>query len=71
MKEAEALLREALQTCQEKLSSDHLSTLTTMHNLAPLLTEHGRHREAEPLYREFLQKGRERLGSDHPETLAP
>jgi len=52
--EAEAVLREALATCQRLLGPDHATTTMQMNNLAGLLLDNGRLDEAESTFKVAL-----------------
>ncbi|MCZ6690273.1 MAG: serine/threonine-protein kinase [Planctomycetota bacterium] len=68
--EAEALVREALETHRSHLGEMHPLTLTSMNNLAVEWMTLGKLEEAEALLRQSLAGRREVLGHEHPETLA-
>lgn len=67
----------ALQTAEEShalsaatLGSDHIDTLTAMHDLASAYYDAGRMPEAIELFQKTLNIRTAKLGSEHPDTLA-
>jgi len=69
LKEAERMLRQALDETRQQLGSSHPDTLTSITDLALLLEAQGKLAEAEPLLREALHGTRQQLGNLHPNTL--
>lgn len=65
-REAEPLLRRALQMDETIFGSDHPRVATTLNNLATLLKDTNRLTEAEPLLRRALLIDETCLGLDHP-----
>jgi tetratricopeptide (TPR) repeat protein len=68
--EAEKLEREELDISRRVLGPEHKGTLTSMDNLAIVLSREGRNAEAEKLEREALDISRRVLGAEHPQTAA-
>jgi tetratricopeptide (TPR) repeat protein len=66
LKNAEPLLRDALQMRRNLLGDQHVDVATSMSNLGGLLVEKRELQEAEQLYRRALEIVREQLGEDHP-----
>lgn len=62
----QALLRQARAST---LGEQHPSTLTSMNNLALVLSEQGQYSEAEALHRQTLELYKRVLGEQHPSTL--
>jgi tetratricopeptide (TPR) repeat protein len=62
----QALLRQARAST---LGEQHPSTLTSMKNLALVLSEQGQYIEAEALHRQTLELYKRVLGEQHPSTL--
>ena len=56
LREAEPLLREALEKRRRVLGEEHPSTLRSINSLGVLLQAQGRLREAEPYFREALEQ---------------
>ncbi|RDW58624.1 hypothetical protein BP6252_13100 [Coleophoma cylindrospora] len=67
--EAEELELQVMEIRKEKLGEDHLSTLTSMSDLAVTYRKQGRWHEAEELGSQVIEIRREKLGEDHPDTL--
>lgn len=65
-KEAETLVREAVDICSRTVSEDHPSFAASLSNLGTFLNSTGRYGEAEPLLRQALRIGRKALGEEHP-----
>eukprot|EP00808_Paulinella_micropora_P002834 g33194.t1 len=63
------LSRRALQTREKTLGAEHPNTLTSVSNLALLLSDQGKLVQAESLYRRALQAREKTLGAEHPDTL--
>ena len=70
-RQAEPLLRQAVEIRRTLFGGDHPDTLISMGDLALLYHKQGRYDEAEPLYLETLATSRRVLGDDHPDTLSP
>ncbi|MCJ1279145.1 hypothetical protein MMC21_006969 [Puttea exsequens] len=51
------------------LGREHPSTLTSMNNLAEVLSSQGSYKEAERIHRQALALRKKVLGKEHPETL--
>ncbi|KAI0123269.1 Tetratricopeptide repeat-domain-containing protein [Xylariales sp. AK1849] len=51
-------------------SPEHPDTLTSMNNLAGVLSRQGKYEEAEQMHRQTLELRKELLGPEHPDTLA-
>ncbi|OQE41017.1 hypothetical protein PENCOP_c005G04847 [Penicillium coprophilum] len=68
-KEAEIILREALQRRKEVLGYYHEETLRTAHWLGRSLYNQGQYREAGTMLRHAIQGREKMLGRDHVETL--
>jgi tetratricopeptide (TPR) repeat protein len=66
---AETHLRIALKLRNNILGAEHPDTLTSMNNLAAVLSAQGKLPEAETLYRQVREARRRALGSEHPDTL--
>ncbi|KAG2426424.1 hypothetical protein HYH02_014783 [Chlamydomonas schloesseri] len=69
-KEAEPVLRDALETRQRQLGKDHKDTAATLSALAACLAGSGRPGEAEALFRGDVDAARRQYGADHPNTAA-
>jgi hypothetical protein len=67
-KEAEELEVQVMQTRKRVLRNDHLSTLTSMHNLAFTLQSQARHKETFALMKRCSQLREQFLGEQHPDT---
>ncbi len=67
-KQAEPLLRKALDIKEATLASNDPSTAESLGNLAELYRAQGRYEEAEPLYERALAIREEVLGEKHPST---
>ncbi|MEL6327953.1 MAG: CHAT domain-containing protein, partial [Cyanobacteria bacterium J06626_23] len=65
-REAEALLRQALDIYQQQLGQRHPDVATSLNNLAMLHHFQGRHGEAKRLLTQALNMRREQLGDRHP-----
>ena len=64
----ESLYRRAVEGREAKLGKDHPDTLSSVNNLAGLLTKQGKLEEAEALYRRALEGREAKLGKDHKST---
>ena len=69
LKDAEALLRRALEAREHTLGADHPDTLLSVNNLANCLNAGGLLKDAEALFRRALEAREHTLGADHPDTL--
>ncbi len=67
-REAEPLLRRALEIRERVLGPEHPDTATSLNNLAGFYQEQGKHQEAEPLYQPALKIRQCVLGPEHPDT---
>jgi Flp pilus assembly protein TadD len=63
--EAETLLERALKIREKELGENHLSTATSLINLAGLYYAQNKPAEAEPLLERALDISEKRLGKDH------
>mmetsp|Transcript_20128 Transcript_20128/g.56079 ORF Transcript_20128/g.56079 Transcript_20128/m.56079 type:complete len:446 (-) Transcript_20128:16-1353(-) len=70
LREAEVLLRSALEDRESMLGASHQDTVVTMCRLASFLKRSRNHREAETLYRRALDARERKHGPDDAETLA-
>jgi non-specific serine/threonine protein kinase/serine/threonine-protein kinase len=68
-RDAEPLLKEAVETDRRTLGPDHPQTLAAVNRLANLYWYQDRLSEAEPLYLEAVGKSRQVLGLEHQATL--
>jgi len=68
-KEAESLLRRALDGRKRKLGPDHPACFESMHELGVLYIRQARYEDAEPLLLETYNGREAKLGPDHPHTL--
>ena len=62
-------VRQILDAELRVLGDDHPSTLTTRHEIAAVLADHGRIGDAEAEFRQVLDAKQRVLGDDHPGTL--
>jgi tetratricopeptide (TPR) repeat protein len=69
LKEAETMLRHALEGSKKVLGRDHMLTLSTVNNLGLLFVDQGRLKEAETMLRQALKGFEKALGPDHTWTL--
>jgi len=67
-REAEPLMRRALEIDEEALGPKHPKVAIRLNNLALLLKDTNRIEEAEPLYRRALEIDEEALGPKHPDV---
>src|SRR5438876_1000052 len=67
--DAEALLKQVLSSQEKQLGTEHVSTLTTKHNLAVVYYSQGRYSDAELLYKQVLLSQEKQLGPEHVSTL--
>ena len=51
------------------LGKEHPSTLTSMNNLATVLTRQGKYEQVEEIFRQTLELEEAVLGKEHPPTL--
>lgn len=65
----EMLIRDALETLEKSLGSEHSVTLEIVDDLASVLERQGKFPEAEKLKRRALEINQRLLGPDHPRTL--
>jgi eukaryotic-like serine/threonine-protein kinase len=68
-RDAEPLLREALEVRRRVFGNDHPAVGTTLDQLAEVLRLDGKLPESEAMFREAIEHGRRILGDDHP-TIA-
>ena len=68
-KEAESLLRQAMEGRQRKLGEDHPAYLESIHELAVLYVRQARYDEAEQLLLKTVDGRMQKLGLQHPHTL--
>lgn len=66
--EAEKWFKACLQMTEQRSGAEHLSTATSLNNLANLYNAMGRYAEAEPLYVRSLSVYEQLLGANHPLT---
>ncbi|KAJ5731809.1 uncharacterized protein N7483_006317 [Penicillium malachiteum] len=64
--DAERLQVQVMETCKTKLGEDHLSTLTSMANLASTYRNQGQWEEAEQLEVQVMETYKIKLGEDRP-----
>jgi serine/threonine protein kinase/tetratricopeptide (TPR) repeat protein len=69
-REAERHLSAAVKIHTRLLGTEHISTLTSMNNLALVFEDQDRFAEAEQLHLESLEISRRLLGAEHPDTLS-
>src|SRR5438046_2176081 len=67
--EKEQQYRRALKDKENSLGFDHSDTLTSVSNLASVLSDQGRYRAAEEMNRRALEGSEKVLGKEHPDTL--
>ena len=68
--QAEQWLEQCLNSCRERLGSQHPHVANSLNNLALLYESQGRYEAAEPLYKEALELHKQLLGSQHPDVAA-
>ena len=68
--EAEEMHRQTLTLRETVLGKEHPNTLTSMNNLAGVLSHQGKYEEAEEMHRRTLALSETVLGKEHPDTLA-
>ncbi|RYP75129.1 hypothetical protein DL771_002590 [Monosporascus sp. 5C6A] len=69
-KEAELILRPAVELREKVLGREHPDTLVSMNNFAEDLRNQGRYEKAEQIHRQTLELREQVLGREHPNTLA-
>jgi hypothetical protein len=62
--------RRAFELMETALGKEHLDTLTSVNNLAEMLTRHGKKERAEEMHRRALGLRQMVLGGGHPHKLA-
>jgi prophage maintenance system killer protein len=67
--QAEEMHRQALGLRETVLGKEHPYTLTSMNNLANLLSNQGKYEQAEEMHRQALRLKEAVLGKEHPSTL--
>jgi len=67
-REAEPLLKRALEIREQELGAQHPDTAGSLNNLAGLYQDQGKYAEAEPLLKRALAIVERVLGPDHPHT---
>ncbi|KAK8009153.1 hypothetical protein PG991_011704 [Apiospora marii] len=60
----------AVKVAREVFGAEHPSTLSSMNNLANVLSSQGKYEEAERMHRQTVQQSEKALGAEHPDTLA-
>ena len=70
MKEADELFVQVMATRKRVLGQEHLSTLTSIGNVAHTMKEQGRNEDAFRLMAECVQLRTRELGAEHPDTLS-
>jgi tetratricopeptide (TPR) repeat protein len=68
-KAAEELLVQVMETKRRTLGHKHHNTLTSISNLASVLSRQGKYEEAEKMHRWALKRREKALGHEHPHTL--
>ncbi|OAP56890.1 hypothetical protein AYL99_09002 [Fonsecaea erecta] len=63
------LYRTVIMTRKRVQGKEHPSTLTSMNNLAAVLSDQGKYEAAEQMHREVVEVRERVLGKEHPETL--
>ena len=58
-----------LRKTEKMLGKEHPSTLTSMNNLALVLSSQGKYEKAEEMHRQALALEGRMLGKEHPDTL--
>ena len=61
--------RQTLARKEKVLGREHLDTLTSMSNLASVLSSQGKYEEAEAINQQTLARKEKVLGPEHPDTL--
>jgi tetratricopeptide (TPR) repeat protein len=67
-KEAEPLLKQALEITRKIYGEYHPQVATSLNDLAELYRKEGRYDEAEPLYKQALEITRKIYGENHPDV---
>ncbi|KAK8009151.1 hypothetical protein PG991_011702 [Apiospora marii] len=67
---AEPFNRQAVKVAREVFGAEHPSTLSSMNNLANVLSSQGKYEEAERMHRQTVQQSEKALGAEHPDTLS-
>jgi tetratricopeptide (TPR) repeat protein len=67
---AEPFYRRALWIYEQTVGEEHLSTASSLNNLAALYTNQGKYTEAEPLFQRALLIRERELGTNHPFTAS-
>ncbi|MBZ0166143.1 MAG: tetratricopeptide repeat protein [Candidatus Omnitrophica bacterium] len=67
--EAEALVRQVLETVEDARGADHLDTAHALNNLAVIEKQLGKLEQADEHYRRALSIQEDQLGKTHPGTL--
>ncbi|RYP19951.1 hypothetical protein DL767_009563 [Monosporascus sp. MG133] len=68
-KDAELVLRPAVELGEKVLGREHPDTLARMNSLAAVLYNLGEYEEAKQMHRQILELKEKVLGREHPETL--
>ena len=58
--------RQTLELREKVLGPEHPDTLTSMNNLAEVLTDQGKYEAAEEMHRQVLELREKVLGLEHP-----
>jgi tetratricopeptide (TPR) repeat protein len=66
---SEKIRRLTVETQKDTHGKEHPSTLTSMNNLARVLSHQGKYEEAEEMHRQALRLKETVLGKEHPSTL--
>jgi tetratricopeptide (TPR) repeat protein len=66
---ADKMYRQTLGLCETVLGKEHPSTLTSMNNLATVLSDQGEYEEAIEMHRQALGLRETVLGKEHPSTV--
>ena len=61
--------QDTLDVQQELLGQEHPATLTSMNNLAEVLSDQGKYEQAKEMHRQVLRLRETVLGKEHPSTL--
>lgn len=62
----EPFYRQAIRIKEQQGEPEDLSIASTLHGLAKLYLEQGKHTEAEPLYQRALRMREQQIGAEHP-----
>ncbi|KUL81720.1 hypothetical protein ZTR_09466 [Talaromyces verruculosus] len=68
-KEAEEMIRCAVEAREKVLGVEHPDTLTSLSHLGHVLSSQGKYEEAEAMYRSAVETREKMLGIEHPDTL--